>query len=72
MTSFASDIRPLFRESDRIEMEFMFDLWSYHDVRADAVNILARIGDGTMPCDAPWPESQVALLRTWIDEGCPP
>jgi len=27
--SFARDIQPLFRESDRASMEFAFDLWDY-------------------------------------------
>ena len=30
--SFARDILPLFRESDRDEMIFAFDLWNYNDV----------------------------------------
>ncbi|HEX9134585.1 MAG TPA: hypothetical protein VF844_20030 [Ktedonobacteraceae bacterium] len=30
--SFARDIRPLFRESDRESMVFAFDLWDYNDV----------------------------------------
>ena len=34
--SFDRDIRPLFREVDRDEMEFVFDLWAYQDVRANA------------------------------------
>lgn len=32
--SFASDIRPLFRESDRQAMQAAFDLWAIADVRA--------------------------------------
>jgi hypothetical protein len=71
MTSFEADIRPLFRETDRIDMDFMFDLWDYDDVRADAANILARVVDGTMPCDGAWPQDRIELLRSWIDEGCP-
>jgi hypothetical protein len=72
MSSFEADIRPLFRESDRVEMDFMFDLWSYDDVRADAANILSRVVDGTMPCDITWSSRQVALLRAWMEEGYPP
>ncbi len=34
--SFARDIQPLFRESDRRSMEFAFDLWDYQDVRTHA------------------------------------
>lgn len=72
MTSFARDIRPLFRESDRVFMGFYFDLWNYDEVRRDATEILERVMDGTMPCDAPWPASSVNMLRAWIKQGCPP
>ena len=72
MPSFEADIKCLFRERDRIEMEFMFDLWAYQDVRTDAGSILERLDDRTMPCDAPWPEDRIALFRSWVDEGCPP
>jgi hypothetical protein len=34
--SFARDIQPLFRESDRRSMEFAFDLWDYQVVRTHA------------------------------------
>jgi hypothetical protein len=53
-------------------MEYIFDLWSYDDVRGDAESIYDRVADGTMPCDSPWPPENVSLLRTWIDHGCPP
>lgn len=69
--SFERDIKPHFREEDRIEMEWAFDLWSHDEVKEHAGSILERIEDGTMPCDAPWPEEQIALLRSWIDGGCP-
>lgn len=68
---FARDIRPLFREIDREEMDYVFDLWSYDDVRAHAENILDRLADGTMPCDGEWPEEQIGLFRRWIDAGMP-
>jgi hypothetical protein len=69
---FETEIRPLFREQDRLEMEFVFDLWSYDSVREEAPNILDRLEDGTMPCDAPWPEAQTQLFRDWIESGCAP
>jgi hypothetical protein len=69
--SFAADIQPLFRERDRKAMLFVLDLWSYEDVRDDAENVLDRIDDGTMPCDAPWDAKRIALMRRWIDDGCP-
>jgi hypothetical protein len=71
MTSFEKDIKPLFRELDRDEMDFVFDLWSYEDVSNNADNILDRIEDGSMPCDGEWPPEKIDLLRRWIDEGKP-
>lgn len=70
--SFERDIRPLFREGDREAMEFAFDLHSYEDVRASAGEILARLEDGSMPCDGEWPEERVALFRAWMDAGLAP
>jgi hypothetical protein len=69
---FEADIRPLFRESDRLEMDFVFDLWSHDDVTANAERILERLEDRTMPCDAPWPDERIRLFRAWIDGGCAP
>ena len=69
--SFARDIRPLFRESDRESMDFAFDLWNYHDVSAHAEDILERLTEGTMPCDGEWPEEQVARFRRWVEAGMP-
>ena len=69
--SYARDIQPLFRESDRDAMEFAFDLWDYQDVRTYAQDILERLEDGTMPCDDEWPEEQIARFRSWIEAGMP-
>jgi hypothetical protein len=65
------DIRPLFREKDISSMSRAFDLASYSDVRANADGILARVTDGSMPCDGPWPQDRVELFRRWVDAGCP-
>jgi len=70
MPSFASDIRPLFRDQDVEAMDFAFDLSDYQAVKANAGGIYERLADGSMPCDAPWPDEHVALFRRWIDEGC--
>ena len=67
--SFARDIQPLFRESDREAMDFAFDLWDYHDVRAHAEEILERLEDGSMPCDGEWPEEQITRFRRWVEGG---
>ena len=69
--SFEGDIKPLFREGDRKAMHFAFDLWSHDDVSENADAILARLRNGTMPCDAAWPESQVDLFRRWTESGKP-
>ena len=69
--SFARDIQPLFREYDRDEMKFAFDLWDYNDVRTHAQDILDRLGDGSMPCDEEWPEEQIVLFERWIEAGMP-
>jgi hypothetical protein len=69
--SYARDIRPLFRESDRESMDFAFDLWDYDDVRAHAELILQRLTEGTMPCDGEWPDEQIATFRRWLESGMP-
>jgi len=69
--SYARDIRPLFRESDRESMEFAFDLWDYHDVCIHANDILERLADGAMPCDEEWPEEGIAQFRRWVEAGMP-
>ena len=71
MPSYETDIKPLFRERDRDSMEWAFDLWSYNDVSQNADGILARLQNGTMPCDGAWPEAQVALFQSWVDDGKP-
>jgi hypothetical protein len=67
--SFAAHIKPMFRAKDRQSMRFAFDLWSHDDVRAHAAGILARLGDGTMPCDGAWPGAQVEVFRRWTESG---
>jgi len=69
--TFDSDIKPLFRESDRDAMIRAFDLWSFADVRANAEAILGAVRSGSMPCDMEWPEERVELLRRWIVGGTP-
>jgi hypothetical protein len=44
---FESQIKPLFRESDRDAMEMHFDLWSHDDVSEHADAILERLRDGS-------------------------
>jgi len=69
--SFASDIKPPVRESDRTAMQRAFDLWSYDDVVAHSQAIAGKLKDGSMPCDGPWPGDQVALFERWVTGGSP-
>lgn len=68
---YGRDIRPLFREKDVSSMSFAFDLRSYDDVRANANGILAKLSNGSMPCDGAWPDERIELFRGWVDAGCP-
>jgi len=69
--SFATHVKPLFRAKDRQSMLFAFDLWSYHDVRAHAADVLERVANGSMPCDGAWPDERVQVFRRWADSGTP-
>jgi len=50
-------------------MTFVFDLWSYDDVRDHADAILARLRNGSMPCDGAWPAERIDVFQRWVDEG---
>jgi hypothetical protein len=69
--SYAVDIKPLFRERDRSSMLSHFDLWSHDDVSDHAAAILARLEQGSMPCDGAWPADRVDLFRSWLTQGAP-
>jgi hypothetical protein len=62
----------MFRTDDVDAMSFVFDLASYEDVREHGAEILDRLADGSMPCDARWPVENVKLFREWVDSGMPP
>ncbi len=70
--SYATHIKPLFRQRDHDSMSFAFDLWSCDDVSTHANEILARLRAGTMPCDSAWPPERVDILERWIAAGTPP
>jgi hypothetical protein len=72
--SFASDIRPLFRDSLDVDsmQGYGLDLSSYEEVKAKAPEIYARLEDGSMPCDEPWPKERLELFKQWMDEGSAP
>ncbi len=68
---FEEHIKPLFRERDRTSMTFAFDLWAYDDVAANAAAIMARLEDGSMPCDGAWTSDRLDAFRRWVDAGTP-
>jgi len=70
--SFATHIKPLFRQHDRQSMERAFDLWSFDDVRAHASDILERVKNGSMPCDGAWPSERVQVFQRWVDSDMAP
>jgi hypothetical protein len=70
--SFERNIRSLFRQKDRLAMDYFLDLWDYEQVRRDAVAVLDRLDDATMPCDGAWDPEQIDLFRAWIDGGFQP
>ena len=72
--SFAASIRPLFRDSPDVDtmQGYGLDLSSYEDVSSHAEDIYARLEDGSMPCDEPWPVERLALFKRWMDDGMPP
>ena len=67
--SFERHIKTLFRERDRRSMRFAFDLWDHGDVVTHGRAVLARLRDGTMPCDGSWPPEHVEVFARWLDEG---
>jgi hypothetical protein len=69
--SFAQHIKQLFRERDRDSMRSAFDLWSHDDVAEKSDAILARLRDGSMPCDGAWPDDRIAQFEDWISAGKP-
>jgi hypothetical protein len=72
VAGFEQDIRPMFREYDRTEMEWAFDLWNHEDVRDNAEAILERLEAGDMPCDGAWSEEDIEKFRRWAQEGAQP
>jgi len=72
--SFDTDIKPLITEADRDHMLFMFDLWSYKDVKENADDIYDSVSHGRMPPapTGPWTTDKVDLFKQWIDGGFQP
>jgi len=75
--SFATDIRPLFTDTDVEHMKgFGLDLSSRDDVARRAKDIFSVVTAGTMPPPAeggdPWSQEMCETFRQWMSQGCPP
>ena len=68
---FDKHIKQLFRKQDQLSMSFVFDLWSYDDVKLHADAILDRLQKGSMPCDGAWEADKVAVFKRWHDSDMP-
>lgn len=78
---FATDIRPLFTQTDIDHMTWFCDLSKYGDVKTNADRIVRRLkaqGGPVMPPpparggDGPWSAEKIALFQSWIDGGYQP
>jgi hypothetical protein len=72
--SFATDIRPLFRDGDVECMKpagIALDDPAWMCVAANAQMVYGAVSGGTMPPDEPWPADRVSLFKRWMDAGCP-
>jgi hypothetical protein len=72
--SFATDIRPLFRDGDVDCMKTMgidLDDPAWMCVSANAQSVYDAVYAGTMPPDEPWSADRVSLFKRWMDAGCP-
>src|SRR5580698_3531205 len=80
LTSYQSDIRPLFTERDIRAMSKAFNLASYDDVKTHAAAIYDRIrgiGGDVMPPppprgQGPWPQDRIELFARWMADGYQP
>jgi hypothetical protein len=69
--SFDQHIKPPFRDRDRESMLSNFDVWFHDDVDRLSYAMLARLRDGSMPCDGAWPDEQVAPFQDCVAAGEP-
>jgi hypothetical protein len=72
--SFATDIRPLFRDEDIDCMKpagVDLDDPAWMCVPANAKSVYGAVADGSMPPDKPWAADRVSLFKKWMDAGCP-
>jgi hypothetical protein len=72
--SFATDIRPLFRDEDIECMKSYgvdLDDPAWMCVPANAESVYGAVSAGTMPPDDLWPPDRVSLFKKWMDAGYP-
>jgi hypothetical protein len=72
--SFATDIRPLFRDEDITCMDgsgVHLDDPAWMRVPANAQSVYDQVATGAMPPDEPWSSHQVSLFKKWMDAGYP-
>ena len=76
--SFATDIRPLFTQTDIDHMRSFCDLSKYDDVKTHAQVILNRlqgVGGAVMPpasTGGPWSPDRISQFKQWITDGLQP
>lgn len=72
--SFATDIRPLFRDGDIKCMSkagVRLDDPAWMCVSANAQTVYDQVSAGSMPPDAPWSQDHVSLFKEWMEAGYP-
>jgi len=72
--SFASDIRPLFRDTPDVDtmQAYGLDLSSHEEVKKHASKIYTQLESGNMPCDQRWSAERLSIFKQWMDEGMAP
>jgi hypothetical protein len=72
--SFATDIRPMFRDGDVACMKhagIALDDAAWMCVPANAQLVYGAVAAGKMPPDAPWAAERVSVFKAWMDAGYP-
>lgn len=69
--SYAADIRPLFREFDKVFMKRLdgIDIDDAKSVRRRAKFIAKNLKSGRLPYDGNWPRERVDLFNQWRKGG---
>ena len=75
--SFEKDIKPLFSDTDKTHMSFLFDLGQYDDVKGNADGIFDAVSNRRMPPSPPegegsWSQDKIDMFKSWMDGGFQP